>query len=116
MVKDIEISNYKIFENLKLQGFSQINLIGGLNNTGKTSLLEAIFNAYDRFSWDIFLKPLVWRSGIPIVNMTQDIWTPIFHNYEQTNALSIKLRPEKMNYLNCHCIKKSIVTLLQNLL
>lgn len=91
MIKGIEITNYKIFENLKLQGFNQINLIGGLNNTGKTTLLEAIFNAYDRLSWDIFLKPLVWRSGIPILNMTQEIWTPIFHNYDQTNAISIKL-------------------------
>jgi len=94
MVRDIEISNYKIFENLKLQGFNQINLIGGLNNTGKTTLLEAIFNAYDRLSWDIFLKPLVWRSGIPILNISQEIWTPVFHNYEQNLSISLKLISE----------------------
>jgi ABC-type branched-subunit amino acid transport system ATPase component len=112
MIKDIEIYNYKIFENLKLQGFNQINLIGGLNNTGKTSLLEAIFNAYDRLSWDIFLKPQVWRSGIPLVNMTQGIWTPIFHNYEQTREISIKLSTGDNEFLelSLHKEKLSIPT------
>ena len=41
MIKDIEIVKYKGFNNLKLDNLSQINIISGENNIGKTALLEA---------------------------------------------------------------------------
>lgn len=43
MIEEIEIVEYKCFKNLKLDGLSQINVITGGNNVGKTALLEAIF-------------------------------------------------------------------------
>ncbi len=43
MIKDIEIVDYKGFKNLKLENLSQINIISGENNIGKTALLEALF-------------------------------------------------------------------------
>jgi len=43
MIKDIQIREYKGFKNLKLDNLSQINLISGKNNIGKTALLEALF-------------------------------------------------------------------------
>lgn len=43
MIKNIEIIEYKCFKNLKLDGLSQINVITGGNNVGKTALLEALF-------------------------------------------------------------------------
>ena len=43
MIKDIEIVKYKGFENLKLENLSQVNIISGENNIGKTALLEALF-------------------------------------------------------------------------
>jgi AAA15 family ATPase/GTPase len=43
MIKNIEIIDYKCFKNLKLDGLSQINVITGGNNVGKTALLEALF-------------------------------------------------------------------------
>ncbi len=43
MIKNIEIIDYKCFNNLKLDGLSQINVITGGNNVGKTALLEALF-------------------------------------------------------------------------
>jgi len=43
MIKDIEIVKYKGFENLKLENLSQVNIISGENNIGKTVLLEALF-------------------------------------------------------------------------
>jgi AAA15 family ATPase/GTPase len=38
----IEIDGYKCFENFKIDKIKQINVITGLNNIGKTALLEAI--------------------------------------------------------------------------
>jgi AAA15 family ATPase/GTPase len=43
MLKEIEIQNFRCFEQIKISGFERVNLIGGKNNAGKTALLEAIF-------------------------------------------------------------------------
>lgn len=39
----INIENYKQFKNFSIQNLNRINLIGGDNNSGKSSLLEAIY-------------------------------------------------------------------------
>ncbi|WP_020558539.1 AAA family ATPase [Thiofilum flexile] len=41
-IENIKIENFKCFENLEINGFKQVNLIGGKNNVGKTALLEAL--------------------------------------------------------------------------
>jgi len=38
----IKVENFKLFDNLDIDGFQRVNLIGGKNNIGKTALLEAI--------------------------------------------------------------------------
>ncbi|MCP4366668.1 MAG: ATP-binding protein, partial [Deltaproteobacteria bacterium] len=43
MLKDITIENYRLFEKFHLEGMTQINLLVGTNNSGKSSLLEAIY-------------------------------------------------------------------------
>jgi len=42
-IKNIEIKNFKCFENFKAEGFGRVNLIGGKNNVGKTAFMEAIY-------------------------------------------------------------------------
>jgi AAA15 family ATPase/GTPase len=70
MITNFKIENYKAFENLELKKLSKINLIGGKNNVGKTSILEAILSMYDRRSADILLKSLAWRSVPNSINLT----------------------------------------------
>lgn len=41
-IKSIEISNFRGLKDLSLDGLGMVNLIVGRNNTGKTSLLEAV--------------------------------------------------------------------------
>lgn len=43
MIDSFEVSNFKLFEHLKLEGLGRVNLIVGANNTGKTALLEALY-------------------------------------------------------------------------
>ncbi len=45
MINEIHIQNFRCFEDTWVSGFRNINLIGGLNNSGKTALLEALFLA-----------------------------------------------------------------------
>ena len=42
MYDRFEITNFRPFRHLELQGLKQVNLLVGLNNCGKTSLLEAL--------------------------------------------------------------------------
>jgi AAA15 family ATPase/GTPase len=42
MIKNIKINNYKCFKNFEIKAFKRINILVGNNNSGKTSLLEAI--------------------------------------------------------------------------
>lgn len=39
----LHIESYKIFQNFTIEKFNKINIFAGLNNTGKTSLLEAVY-------------------------------------------------------------------------
>lgn len=42
MLTEIELTNFRGFSSLKLSGLGPVNLIVGMNNVGKTSLLEAV--------------------------------------------------------------------------
>ncbi|MBL0702624.1 MAG: AAA family ATPase, partial [Sulfurospirillum sp.] len=41
--KTIKIANYKVFKNFSIDKLNKINIFAGFNNSGKTSLLEAIY-------------------------------------------------------------------------
>ncbi len=43
MLRSITIKNYRCFESFQVDGLAPINLIAGANNSGKTSLLEAVY-------------------------------------------------------------------------
>jgi len=43
MFRSVRIQNFRQFKDLELKNLGRINLITGQNNTGKTSLLEALF-------------------------------------------------------------------------
>jgi ABC-type branched-subunit amino acid transport system ATPase component len=42
MLSDLQITNFRAFEDLRLKNLGRVNLIVGKNNAGKTSLLEAL--------------------------------------------------------------------------
>ncbi|MFM6461214.1 MAG: AAA family ATPase [Planktothrix sp.] len=54
ILQDLQICGFRGFQEIKLSGLGQVNLIVGNNNSGKTSLLEAIAifcNPLDPFRW-----------------------------------------------------------------
>ncbi|MCD8489578.1 MAG: AAA family ATPase, partial [Desertifilum sp.] len=42
MLKSLRIENFRCFQVFELQQLGQLNLLVGTNNSGKTSILEAI--------------------------------------------------------------------------
>lgn len=54
--------NYRGLHGLDIPTFRRINLIGGFNGTGKSSLLEAIFFLADRRAPISLTRPFMWRG------------------------------------------------------
>ncbi len=89
MIKSLRLKNFKSFENLDLPEVSNITLIGGRNNVGKSSLLEAIFLFYDIGNPSMFLRHLTWR-GFELTTLDADtIIAPIFHDFHMELPLTI---------------------------
>ena len=42
MLKTLELSRYRGFESYRLGDLTRVNLLVGMNNCGKTSILEAV--------------------------------------------------------------------------
>ncbi len=72
MIPSISIVNYKNLDGLNIKSFERVNLIVGKNNTGKSSLLEAIALFVSQFDIEILYKILYDRgekiTGQDIVN------------------------------------------------
>ena len=62
MIKDLHIQNYRAFREFKLDKLARVNLIVGRNNTGKTSLLEAVYLLHSRRP-EVVLINLIQMKG-----------------------------------------------------
>jgi len=64
MIQNIHIKTYKCFNNFQTTPFKRINLIGGLNNVGKTAFIEACYlvSTADKLSNFLFALAAIERS------------------------------------------------------
>lgn len=110
MLQSLQLDNYRNFDKLFLDGFRRINILSGMNNTGKTSILEAIFMAHDRYAADFSIKPLVWR-GLTLFEMNaRSIWHPYFHNFDFEKPIKITLSDSGYKSVVEYRISKSVNT------
>ncbi|KIM10372.1 MAG: hypothetical protein KU38_07720 [Sulfurovum sp. FS08-3] len=58
-IREIEIKNYKLFQDFKAEGFGRVNLIGGKNNVGKTAFMEACVLAVAKNTKQLYYNILV---------------------------------------------------------
>lgn len=77
MIKEIYIKNFRCFKSFETQGFQRINLIGGMNNVGKTCLLEAVF---------AFLRPDDFNNSIGIRDSQETKEDQLASLYYQRNT------------------------------
>lgn len=94
MIKSIEFENFKGFDSLKLEDLTRCNLISGMNNVGKSSVLEGIFLYLDHVAAESFLKISNFR-GIVVNPLSTKIWDVVFKNTDPTIPLSIKVVDEE---------------------
>ncbi len=90
MLKEIEIQNFRCFEQIKISGFERVNLIGGKNNAGKTALLEAIFlNIAPHASSLAILKELRRESSKAVQAMPDRAWDNLFYSLKKDTSIVI---------------------------
>lgn len=57
----VRLNNYRVFESLSIDDFAMINMFGGSNGVGKTTLLEALFTIVDIGNPHSLLRPFGFR-------------------------------------------------------
>ncbi len=90
MLKEIEIQNFRCFEQIKISGFERVNLIGGKNNAGKTALLEALFlNVAPKAGSLEILRELRRESSEALEAMPKRAWDNLFYALKKDRSIVI---------------------------
>lgn len=93
MFTSVSIANYRGLKSLKLDPLGRINLIAGANNSGKTSLLEAVFLLAHGGNAGPAINSHVVRGGIgggvsPDAN-ARALWNPLFADLDVSREIEI---------------------------
>jgi len=116
MIKDIEIKNFRCFQNLKVTGFEKVNLISGRNNIGKTTLLEALFlNSVPRPS-TVFLLRLVRKEESSFSRaLPERTWNNFFFQQDKSDEILIEVKLENGNSKTVKiCVDESVQDFLED--
>jgi len=94
MLKSATIENYRGFNKLEIENLSRINLVSGKNNTGKTSLLEALFLLSSGGNPQVAMNSNVIRvpANGPyrrIDTLCETYWKPLFNSLDARKAVKI---------------------------
>ena len=93
-IREFSANNFKSFTELRLTDFDRVNLITGKNNTGKTSLLEAIFMSLGP------TNPVLWatilaRRGVERINVKSPTVPYLFHKLNTTKPITFSVKTSK---------------------
>jgi len=95
MIKQVQIRHFKGLSEFEVRDLARVTLLGGRNNVGKTSFLEALFLYFDRHNADALLRQYAWRN-VPFVSLNPDaMWAPMFSKYDMEQAIEIIVRDDK---------------------
>lgn len=89
----LKVSGYRGLKSLEVERLGRVNLVAGRNNSGKTSLLEAVFLLAHGGSAHAAINRNVLRGGLAVGPVTvEDVWAlwgPLFSYLELSQPVSI---------------------------
>ena len=94
IIKNIQIDGYRSLKNLSLNNLSDINIIAGDNNTGKTSILEILSNL------GASITPNAWMMRAGRVNLERSAFSCLdsIFNIDDTNKeITVQVSQENKN-------------------
>ena len=92
MINKIELENFRGFKNFNT-ALAPITIFGGKNNSGKTSLLEALMFVYTHDNPNCFFQMNFLRhmNDQPLLT-AERLWEPLFYNFNSGEILKIILQ------------------------
>lgn len=97
MINNIKIENFRGLKELELTDISQITLLTGRNNSGKSSILESIFLFMDHCAAESFSKINSFRGLISNPHPSS-LWEPAFYGLNTENQLHIDVTMDGKKY------------------
>ena len=95
LIKRANIKNFKGLSEFEVNDLSRVTLIGGRNNIGKTTFLEALFLYFDRDNPQAIIRQYAWRNVMMVSINPDALWAPIFSMYDTEKAIQIRLWDEQ---------------------
>jgi len=92
MIESIEIKNFRCFKDTKVAKFGLVNLFGGLNNSGKTALLEAIYLSQKPHEYNLMFCHQVIRGerSSAAKDNPENAWNNFFYQQQKAEEISLE--------------------------
>ncbi|MFM2311796.1 MAG: hypothetical protein RLZZ04_1072 [Cyanobacteriota bacterium] len=87
MLRDLRIKNYRCFEDFQIDGLERVNLFVGNNNSGKTSLLEAIYLLVKQNKFLALIDILLFRGEIIKIIYDTTHYRPNYFNLAHIESI-----------------------------
>jgi hypothetical protein len=93
MYKSFKIKNFRCFKELALADLERVNLIAGMNNVGKTALLEALFLHCGAYNPALTIRLNAFR-GIEILKIelgrwVETPWDTLFNGFDLSKSAEL---------------------------
>jgi len=93
MYRLFEIKNFRCFHELTINGLERVNLIAGLNNVGKTALLEALFLHCGAYNPELALRLNAFRGieGVKVefTRWAETPWDSLFTDFDTSKNVEL---------------------------
>jgi AAA15 family ATPase/GTPase len=84
-----EVNNFRCLQNFRMEDIGQVNLIAGMNNVGKTALLEALFLHIGSTNPELALRIERWRGLGLLSESTGTLWKTLFWQFQDQVPIRI---------------------------
>lgn len=89
----ISIKNFRCLKDFRIDSLEMVNLIGGKNNVGKTTLLEILFLLLGASNIGLLLKINAFRGMDTYEgeasSIRESLWSHLFHNFDSRANITI---------------------------
>lgn len=106
MINSLSVKNFKGIQSLELSELAPITLLGGMNNIGKSSVLDALFLLYTATFSDLFSRQYVLREMNTVDFDNERVWANFFYNLDTEKSIEIKTALSNTHHrIVCEMIK-----------
>jgi AAA15 family ATPase/GTPase len=109
---EIEIKNFKCFDDFKADGFKRVNLIGGKNNVGKTAFMEVCYvnlNGDEQYYLNAVFKVIRQRENFFAANNLANIFDFFKTSFFYYSTLSKQYKKNLIHIINSNIEKTEFV-------